>query len=89
MKKVYVIGAGSGQDAGKRAREVLELKEEVEIICVESIEDIPFGERAKSDPSSIRQIFEIKAPPILPISYVIGNKKKKHERPYRYYKYKF
>ena len=88
MKKVFVIGAGTGLDAIEKAKKVLELKGEVEIICVESIEDVPFNERLKSDPSVIQQIHKFSAPPILPeMTFYDTNKKRKgHERPYKFHR---
>lgn len=88
MKKVYVIGAGCGLNAIGKAKKVLELKEEVEIICVEKMEDVPFKERLKSDPSIIQQIYEFKAPPIIPVMpYIDTDKNKKgYERPYKYHR---
>ena len=87
MKKVFVIGAGTGLDAIEKAKKVLELKGEVEIICVENMEDIPFSERIKSDPSVIQQIHELKASPIIPVTYFETDKKRKgHERPYKFHR---
>ncbi len=87
MKKVFVIGAGTGLDAIEKAKKVLELKGEVEIICVESMEDVPFSERLKSDPSVIQQIHELKAPPIIQVPYFETDKKRKgHERPYKFHR---
>ena len=87
MKKVFVIGAGTGLDAIEKAKKVLELKGEVEIICVKNMEDIPFSERIKSDPSVIQQIHELKAPPIIQVPYFETDKKRKgHERPYKFHR---
>jgi hypothetical protein len=88
MKKVFVIGAGTGLDAIEKAKKVLELKGEVEIICVESMEDIPFNERIKSDPSVIQQIHKFSAPPIIPVMpfFETGKEKKGHERPYKFHR---
>ena len=87
MKKVFVIGAGTGSDAVEKAKKILKLKDEVEIICVESMEDIPFNERIKSDPSVIQQIHEFK--PFLKmevVPYFDDKKRKGHERPYKYHR---
>ena len=65
MKKVYVIGIGNGgtlSEVVKRAKEILQLKEEVEIILVEDIEDVPLKERLSSDPSVIQQINQFSNP---------------------------
>jgi len=87
MKKVFVIGAGTGLDALEKAKRVLELKEDIEIICVESMEDVPFKERLRSDPSIIQQIHEFKAQPLLPsMTYFDDKNRKSHQRPYKYHR---
>ena len=87
MKKVFVIGAGTGLDAIEKAKKVLELKEDVEIICVESMEDVPFKERLKSDPSIIQQIHKLEALPKFEIPFIETDKKRKgHERPYKFHR---
>lgn len=88
MKKVFVIGAGTGLDAIEKAKKVLELKGDVEIICVERMEDVPFNERLKSDPSVIQQIHKFSAQPILAeITFMDTDKKRKgYERPYKYHR---
>ncbi len=87
MKKVFVIVAGTGLDAIEKAKKTLELKGEVEIICVESMKDIPFNERIKSDPSVIQQIHEINALPKIEVAPYFDDKKRKgHERPYKYHR---
>ena len=69
MKTVYVIAAGIELDVHEKARDVLEkarkalsLEDNVEIICVNDINDVPIQERIKSDPSIIQHIYQIKAP---------------------------
>ena len=87
MKKVLVIGAGNGLDVIEKAKKTLELKGEVEILCVESMKDIPFNERIKSDPSVIQQIHEFKALPKIEVAPYFDDKKRKgHERPYKYHR---
>lgn len=88
MKKVFVIGAGIGTDAIETAKKVLDLKDDVEIICVENMEDIPLKERIKSDPSVIQQIHKFSAPREIPLMpYFHTDKKKKgHERPYKFHR---
>lgn len=87
MKKVFVIGAGTSLVAIEKAKKVLELKDDVDIICVESLEDIPFNERLKSDPSVIQQIHEFSTPPILPsMTYFNDKKRKGYERPYKFHR---
>jgi cysteine synthase len=87
MKKVFVIGAGTGLDAIGKAKKVLELKGDVEIICVESVNDVLFKERLKSDPSIIQQIHELKALPNFEMPFIETNKKRKgHERPYKFHR---
>jgi len=90
MKKLFVICAtGAGLKALEKAKkalekEALELKKGVEIICVESIEDIPLKERLISDPSIIQEIYTISAAPILPsMTYFYNKKRKGYERPYK------
>lgn len=88
MKIIYVIGAGTGLDAIEKARRALALSEETEIICIENMEDVPFKERLKSDPSLIQQIYTIKnlrmAEPYIPY-FEKQEKRKGHERPYKYH----
>lgn len=88
MKKVYVIGAGTGLNASKEAITVLNLNENDEIICVNSIEDVPLEERIKSDPSVIQQIHKFSAPPIIPVMpfFETGKEKKGHERHYKFHR---
>jgi hypothetical protein len=84
MKKVFVIGAGTGLDAIEKAKKFLELKEDVEIICVESIEDVPLPERLNSD---LSEIHKFSAPPILSsLTYFDDKKRKGYERPYKYHR---
>jgi len=87
MKKVFVIGAGTGLYAIEKAKKLLQLKEEVEIICVESMENIPLSERVKSDSSVIQKIHEFKASPKIYVAPYFHDKKKKgHERPYKFHR---
>jgi hypothetical protein len=90
MEKVFVIGAGTGVDAIEKAKKILALKEDIEIICVESMEDIPFNERIKSDPSLIQQIHQFSASQIIPVMPYFDDfkdkKRKGHERPYKYHR---
>jgi hypothetical protein len=90
MKKVYVIGAGTGLNASKEAIIVLNLNENDEIICVNSIEDVPLEERIKSDPAVIQYIHKFTARPELPELNLIDirkdKKKKGHERPYKFHR---
>lgn len=85
MKKIYVIGIGAGIEAIEKAKKILELKEEAEIICVESMDEIPINKRLKSD-STIQQIHKLSAPKIIPYTTFFEDKKRKgHERPYKYH----
>lgn len=86
MKKVYVIGAGSGSEAIEKARRILDINGDIEIICVEDMEDIPLKEQLSSDPSVIQQIYEFKSCPILPYESFESKKMKGHERPYKYHR---
>lgn len=86
-KRVYVIGAGVGIGAIEVAKTVLELEEGVEIICVKTIEDVPLKERFELDSSVIQQIHKLNAPPIMPLIYFEKEEKRRgHERPYKYHK---
>ena len=83
MKKVYIIGAEKSPDAIESARKICELSEDVEIVLVESIEDVPLSERIKAIP----QIHKITAIPRLPdIEYVDAKKKNNHIRPYKFHR---
>lgn len=87
MKTIFVIGAGTGLTAIENAKKVLELKQDIDIICVESMEDVPFKERLKSDPSIIQQIHKFTAPPLLPQMTCFDDKNRKsHRRPYMYHR---
>ena len=87
MKKVLVIGAGNGLDVIEKAKKTLELKGEVEIICVESMKGIPFNKHIKSDPSVIQQIHEFNALHKIEVAPYFDDKKRKgHERPYKYHR---
>lgn len=88
MKKVFVIGAGIGAGAIETAKKVLELKDDIEIVCVESMDDIPLRERIKSDPSVVQQIHKFSAPREIPQTpyFYADEKRKGHERPYKYHR---
>jgi hypothetical protein len=87
MKKVFVIGAGTGLDAIEKAKKDLDLDDTVDIICVNNMDDVPLKERLKSDSSVIQQIYEISARPNLEIPLILNNKRRKgHERPYKYHR---
>jgi hypothetical protein len=88
IKKIYIIGAGSGKASIEKVKRDLKLKEDIKIILVESMEEIPLEDRLNSNPSIIQQIHKFSAHPILrPITYYNDNKKRKgHERPYKYHR---
>lgn len=87
MKKVFVIGAGTGLDAIEKAKKTLELKGDVEIILVETLEDIPLKERFSSDPSVIQQIHKFETLPRIEVAPYFPDKKRKgHERPYKFHR---
>lgn len=87
MRKVYVIGA-ENMDIEK-IRRIISTPDNVEIICVKNMEEIPLEDRLKSDPSVIHQIHEFKTCPIVPATYsYFGTEKrvKGHERPYKFHR---
>jgi hypothetical protein len=88
MKKIFVIGAGTDPDAIERAKKILELKDDVEVVCVKTIEDVPPDERFKQCTPAVQEIYKISAPPVLPpmTFFDKGKKKKGHERPYKYHR---
>lgn len=90
MKKAFIIGSVSDL-AIERIKLGLGLKEDVEIICVESIEDVPIQERLKYAGSHIHDIHTLKKLEedikLLPsIHYAEDKKRKGHERPYKYHR---
>lgn len=89
MRKVYVIGVGTGSDAMTTARRLLADTPDVELICVNSMEDVPLEERMKSVNDSIMQIHTIKPQHIfedLKLIETYHKKRKGHERPYKYHR---
>jgi NADH dehydrogenase FAD-containing subunit len=61
MTKVYIIGAGrAGSAAIEEAKRILELKPDVEIICVGSRDEIPFRDRLSSNPATIQEIIPLR-----------------------------
>jgi hypothetical protein len=83
--KVFVIGAGSTEIA----RKVLEIEQQdIEIVLVNSIEDIPLEERAIGNNPNIQEIIKFSAPPPLPqlTSFIDNKGKKGHQRPYKFHK---
>jgi NADH dehydrogenase FAD-containing subunit len=88
MRTVYVIGAGVGSEAVETAKQVLQIKGDFKIVCVEDMEEIPLKDRLSSVAGNIMTINKITAPPIIPQVRLIDfeNKRKGHERPYKYHK---
>ena len=82
--KVYVIGAESPEIAKK----ILEIEQQdIEVILVNSIDDIPLEQRFKSDAPIVQEIFTISAPKQLPELIRFDNKGKiGHQRPYKFHK---
>lgn len=80
MEKVYVIGAASIETA----KAALGLKEDVEIICITSVEDIPFSERIKLTAPKIERIHELSMIP--KTTCFDDNKKANHKKPYKFHK---
>lgn len=90
MKKIYVIGAGENREKALQIlkKKFIESGKTVEIVCVESEEDIPLSERFSSDPSKVQHIHEFKAPVFNPVVEPLYyyEKRKGHERPYKYHR---
>lgn len=87
MRKVYVIGGGN--TSIEKIREITATPINVEIVCVENMEDIPFGERLSSNPTAIQTIHNITLRPEIPdiqLRDIWPNKTKGHERPYKFHK---
>jgi len=79
MKTIYVIGKSTEIEA----RKILAVPNEIEIVMVNSMDDVPIEERLSS---ITRSIYEIKAPPKLPELAYIKPPKQNHKRPYKYHK---
>lgn len=85
MRKCFLIGAHVGPEHTAKAREVLSLPEDVQIICVSKVEDIPIEDRMQQ----ISEMRRLNAPPPLleiPQIYWEKPKKKGHEPPYKYHR---
>ena len=81
MKTIYVIGT----ESPVKAREILNILDDTEVICINSKEEIPIEARLSSDPLIIQEIFKITARPQGNCD-VIKPKYRGHERPYKYHK---
>jgi hypothetical protein len=88
MKKVFVLGVKAGLNTIEKVEEALKISKDVEIIHVESIEDVPLKERLSSDPSVVQKIYTIDDSAIYQHNFYIDeNKKKKgYEKPYKYHR---
>ena len=79
MRTIYVIG----QVEEQVARKMLSVPDEIRIVMVNSMDDVPFSERLSS---TSRSVFEIKAPPKLPELSYMKPPKQNHKRPYKYHR---
>lgn len=87
MKIVYVIDAGGYSNDVLKAKKALLIDDDVEVIFVESREDIPIKDRISSDPTIIQEIHKLVARPVMPdVCLFVDKKKKSHERPYKFHK---
>lgn len=86
MRKVYVLGAGDSDI--QKIREITSIPDNVEIVCISSMENIPIEEQFNSDIATVRQIHKFSAPPLLPLMpYISTDRKTKgYERPYKFHK---
>lgn len=85
MRKCFLIGAHVGPEHIAKAREVLSLPEDVQIVCVSKVEDIPIEDRMQQ----ISEMRSLKAPPIMEIPQINWerpDKKKGHERQYKFHR---
>jgi hypothetical protein len=94
-KKVYVIDRSGDFNYTEKLREILGCSEDTEIICVQTLEQIPLEVRLKEEilreeglkhESLIEEINEIKMCPRMEELCRIKSTYKGHERPYKYHK---
>lgn len=85
MNKVYVIGAGHLDI--EEAKKMMAIPPNVEICCVEKVEDVPLSDRLRSDYPTM-EVHKFTAPPLLPSYTHLYEEKwgKGHERPYKYHR---
>lgn len=92
MKKVFVTGVDNNDNfILEKIRKSLKLDAKTEIVCVNSLEDIPIEDRINlnSEISSIHEVNKLLAPPPIPdITFIDPSKEKRkgYERPYKYHK---
>ena len=67
-------------------KKLFEIKDDEEIIIVEGVEDIPLEDRFRSDAEVIRQFYNLGEPELLPPIFYPEEKRKGHERPYKYHR---
>jgi hypothetical protein len=79
MKTIFVIG----KVEEIQARKILSVPDEIKIVIVDSMEDVPISERLSS---ITRSIYEIKAPPKIPEFHYQDIPKQNHKRPYKYHR---
>jgi len=79
--KVYIIGGSKIDTAILKAE--LNLPANAELVCVESMEDVPLPERVQSVPL---QVYEFKLTKPVSMPFIDTKKYRGHERPYKYHK---
>lgn len=85
MEKVYVIGASQLTDAEIIANAALAI--DVEIVRVNSIEDVPLTERIRSNRNSVVEMHKIQiVPDTMGYEQDFKPTHKGHERPYKYHR---
>jgi predicted aconitase with swiveling domain len=82
MKKLYVIGASQNSDA---LAKIIAENPNLDVVCVNSVDEIPLTERIKSVNKNIVEIKQIQLKPNYYQPY-FKEKKKNHERPYKFHK---
>ena len=81
MSKVYVIGAKDTDM--QRIREITETDNDVEVVLIDSMSEIPMEDRHKN--IGVKEIIPfISLPRFEPSFY--SEKRKSHERPYKFHK---
>jgi len=85
-KKVYVIDRSGDFSYTEKLRELLGYSEDTEMICVQSMEDIPFEETIRSDRHNIMELHNYSMKPDIKFEPIFKDKHKGHERSYKYHR---